>query len=270
MRVWETGEGPPLLAVHGLGGGGRYWRGLADALGGRYHVVAPDLAGFGSSDKPKDAAYDRPFHLADLDAALAACVPDHDEPVAVVGHSLGAMLALLWSAQHVERVRALGLVATPYPVPGERWDPDAWRGPRATVLRGVAKAFRFAWPLLSLPVLLSGRYPGPVVRDFGRQTFRARTRSLYSLWSDPTLLDELPVIERLPPTLPVLLVHAVDDSRVPARNVGRWRRHVPHAEPLLLPEGGHQILLRTDFEPLAAWLRRVGDLPSPGGPTLGR
>jgi len=268
MRVWDAGDGPPLLAIHGLGGSGRYWSGLADAVGERFRVVAPDLAGFGSSDKPRDASYDRAFHLADIDAVVAAYAGD-EARIAVAGHSLGAMLALVWSAHHVERVRALALVATPYPVPGERWDPNASRGPRATAIRAVAGGFRLAWPLLSLPVIASGRYPGPVVRDFGRQTLRARSRTLWAFWSDPTLRDEFAAIERIPPETRVLLAHAADDVRVPAANVERWRRHISHAEPLLVPEGGHQVLLRTRFRPLATWLDGVDDAPSPGAPTLG-
>jgi pimeloyl-ACP methyl ester carboxylesterase len=270
MRVWEAGDGAPLLAIHGLGGSGRYWAGLADRVGGRFRVIAPDLAGFGSSDKPRDASYDRAFHLADLDAAVGACIGD-DEGIDVTGHSLGAMLALVWSAHHVSRVRAIGLVATPYPVPSERWVPDApnaLRGPRAAAIRALASAFRLAWPLLSLPVIASGRYPGPVVRDFGRQTLAARVRTLHAFWSDPTLAQEVRSIERIPSATRVLLAHARDDARVPAANVERWRRHIPHAEALVLPEGGHQVLLRTRFQPLATWLDAVDDAPSPGPPTL--
>jgi pimeloyl-ACP methyl ester carboxylesterase len=70
MRVWEGGSGTPLLAVHGLGGSGRYFQRLASLVGDRFAVVAPDLAGFGASDKPGGESYDRAFHHANLDAAL--------------------------------------------------------------------------------------------------------------------------------------------------------------------------------------------------------
>jgi len=59
--VWEAGEGPVILAVHGLGGSGRYWQGLADAAGDRFRIVAPDLGGFGTSDKPRPRD-DRALH----------------------------------------------------------------------------------------------------------------------------------------------------------------------------------------------------------------
>jgi pimeloyl-ACP methyl ester carboxylesterase len=268
MRVWEQGDGMPLLALHGLGGSGRYWQGLADRVGERFRVIAPDLAGFGTSDKPRHASYDRAFHLADVDTVVATFAPEG--VIAVTGHSLGAMLALLWAARRTTRVGALALVATPYPLPSERWDPNAVRGARAVGMRAVAGAFRVAWPVVSLPVIAAGRYPGPVVRDFGRQALHARIHTLYALWSDPTLPDAFCAIEAIPETTPVTLIHARDDARVPVRNVERWRTHIAHAEPLVLPDGGHQVLLRTRFEPVVRWLARLEDPSSPTGPRLGR
>ncbi|MEX0984551.1 MAG: alpha/beta fold hydrolase [Actinomycetota bacterium] len=68
LRLWEAGEGPTtILAVHGLGGSGRYWDGLAEAVGPGFRVIAPDLGGFGGSSEPREAA-DRAFHLEALDA----------------------------------------------------------------------------------------------------------------------------------------------------------------------------------------------------------
>ena len=104
VRVWEAGSGPTLLAIHGVGGSGRYFRGLAERLGDRYRIVAPDLGGFGASDKP-DVAYDRAFHLATLDAVAG------DGPVTLVGHSLGGTFAALWAASRHDRVAGLALVA---------------------------------------------------------------------------------------------------------------------------------------------------------------
>lgn len=268
MRVWEQGEGMPLIALHGLGGSGRYWQGLADRVGERFRVVAPDLAGFGASGKPRHATYDRAFHLADVDAV--AHVFARATTIAVAGHSLGAMLALLWTARRASRVGALALVATPYPTPTERWHPHGWRGPRAAAIGAIAGGFRLAWPVLSLPVIATGRYPGPVVRDFGRQALSARIRTLYALWSDPTLADELPGIERISTRTRIALIHARDDARVPVADVDRWRAHLPHAEPLVQPDGGHQVLLRTRFEPVARWLTSLDDASSATTPTLSR
>src|SRR5579859_3473742 len=103
LRVYVAGSGPTMLALHGLGGSGRYWEGLARPVHGSVNLIAPDLAGFCSSDQP-DVAYDRTFHLDNLDAVLAAI--GVAPPSTVVGHSMGGILAALWAAQHPLQVRS--------------------------------------------------------------------------------------------------------------------------------------------------------------------
>ncbi|MGH8925774.1 MAG: alpha/beta fold hydrolase [Acidimicrobiia bacterium] len=61
---------PTLISLHGLGGSGRYWHRLARHLDDRWSLVAPDLAGFGRSDKPV-LRYERAFHLSTIDEVPA-------------------------------------------------------------------------------------------------------------------------------------------------------------------------------------------------------
>ena len=250
LRVRRTGRGRTLLAIHGLGGSGRYWDGLAQRVGDRYTVVAPDLGGFGASSKPAGRA-DREFHLATLDR-LAADLG----PAVVVGHSLGGVLSLLWTARRPEQVRALSLNASPYPTPRPEWNPEHWGGPRGTVARGMAGTARIAWPVLSLPAQIFSSYPGGVVRDFGRQSLSGRGWTLWSLWTDP---DLAPVVaaaaSRLPSSLPILLQHAADDRSVAFDSLEEWGRLLPDAERRLLPHGGHQFLLKHHFDAIVPWLR---------------
>ena len=249
MRVWHGGSGPVLLVVHGLGGSGRYWDGLALRVGHRFHVVAPDLAGFGRSDKPR-VAYERAFHLANLDALVRRMAGR--APVLVAGHSLGAVFAALWTSAHVEQVTALALAAAPYPS-GE--GPPEWarrhppRGVR--VAAGVARA---AWPLVGVPIGVARGYPAALVMDFGRQRLHSRMQTMASALWDPAVMPELEALRALPSSVPVLLANATDDRTVPLADQERWAALLPHAERRMLDENGHQFLLRTDFEALADWL----------------
>lgn len=249
VRVWRGGRGPVLLAIHGLGGSGRYWQGLEDLAGDRFTIVAPDLPGFGSSDKPK-RVYDRPFLLDALDAVTR----DLDR-VVVVGHSLGGVLGFLWAARHPGRVRALSLNASPFPQPRPDWDPARWVGARRLAPAVVGGAARVTWPLLSLPAQAFSRYPGAVVRDYGRQTMRSRAWTLWSLWADPDLQEEVPeAAARLDHSTPILLLHAADDRSVRPVAMQGWAETLPQARRELLPDGGHQFLLHRRFAPLGPWL----------------
>jgi pimeloyl-ACP methyl ester carboxylesterase len=253
VQAWEGGDGPGrLLAIHGLGGSGRYWAALEDDLGDRFTVLAPDLGGFGGSTKPRIPT-DRRFHLETLDALVA-----DPGPWVVLGHSLGGVLAMLWAGRRPDLVAGLAMVATPFPEPKPAWDPAGWRGARAAVPRTVAGVARATWPLVSLPVQALGPYPPPVVRDFGRQSFGARAWTLWSLWSDPSLgADVRASAASLRGDLPILLRHAADDRSVAPASLDRWAELLPGADAALLPEGGHQVLLRSGFAIVEPWLRAV-------------
>jgi pimeloyl-ACP methyl ester carboxylesterase len=102
LRVFEGGEGPPLLLVHGFGGAAWNFSELAPLLEGR-RLIVPDLPGHGASS-PLPAAPT----LAGYADALAAVL---DGPVDVVGHSMGGTVGLRLAARHPGLVRRLVLAA---------------------------------------------------------------------------------------------------------------------------------------------------------------
>ena len=108
ISTMEAGEGPPVLAVHGLGGTKGSFLPTLAALSGGFRVIAMDLPGFGDSDKPVGAAYDPRFFaraVVDLLDALGL------ERVDLVGNSLGGRVALEVGLRHPERVGHLVLLA---------------------------------------------------------------------------------------------------------------------------------------------------------------
>src|SRR3989304_1302450 len=66
-----VGNGEPLVLVHGAGYGAIQWFTVIGALSAHFQVVAPDVVGYGESDKPS-ASYDRPFFSAWLQGFVEA------------------------------------------------------------------------------------------------------------------------------------------------------------------------------------------------------
>lgn len=246
VNVWVGGSGPDVLAVHGLGGSGRYWHGLTSAIGESFTVRAVDLPGFGRSPAPDQL--DRGTHLDALDAATAGL----ERPVHVVCHSIGGVLGALWASLNPERVASLYLAATPFPDPDPRFSVGGPGYSPPRVARFAAGALRTVWPAISIPIAASRGYPLAVVRDFGRQSVRARIATLWSLLYDPALGDAIDF--RSLRDVPSHIDHASDDRTVPVKDQRRWLDALPRAAHAIHQAEAHQFLLTENFAPAIRWL----------------
>lgn len=105
-EIFEAGEGTPMLLLHGgLGDAPLHFEAIAPLLATRFHLIAPNLPGFGASAPHPASSFDR---LADwLVAILDALAVDR---VIVVGNSFGAGLGRVLAARHPDRVTHLVLL----------------------------------------------------------------------------------------------------------------------------------------------------------------
>lgn len=109
LRVLDSGSGPALLFLHGLFFDRTTWSGVFKELGAEFRLVAPDLPGFGDSEKPSPSRFGYSAEsfagtIADLYAALGL------GRAVVVGHGLGGAIALVLASQHPELVTRLVLI----------------------------------------------------------------------------------------------------------------------------------------------------------------
>jgi len=96
---------PPVVLLHGVGSRGQTWWPVIDPLAARFHLYQLDLRGHGASGKPA-AGYLVEHYAADLDAALDALGLQRNE-TRIMGHSLGALVALSWASEHPAQAAAL-------------------------------------------------------------------------------------------------------------------------------------------------------------------
>jgi len=113
----EGGKGLPLLLVHGFGGNKDNFTRAAKYLVPHYHVIIPDLVGFGESDHPQQADYS-PSAQAERLRAFAKALGIGD--IHIGGNSMGGEIALSYAALHPQEVKSLWLLD-----PGGIWSAPA-------------------------------------------------------------------------------------------------------------------------------------------------
>jgi pimeloyl-ACP methyl ester carboxylesterase len=140
LRVVEEGTGPPVLLLHGFPDSADMWRHQIPVLAAAgFRVVAPDLRGFGESDKPPStSAYAMDRILGDLRGVLDALGIGR---VHVVGHDWGAIAAWALAGWEPDRVRRLVAISVGHP--------RSWARPSLSQLRRSWYAVLFQVPGLA-------------------------------------------------------------------------------------------------------------------------
>ena len=101
-----AGQGYPVILLHGAGAGAVTWYPTIGALSDKFHVIAPDIVGYGESDKP-NAAYDRPYFANWLKDFFSAM---NISKAHIVGLSQGGAIALQFAIENPKMVEKLVLV----------------------------------------------------------------------------------------------------------------------------------------------------------------
>src|SRR5260221_3154559 len=269
------GLGRPIVFIHGLGSSGYIeWRFNLEPFSRTNRVYAPDVPGYGRSDKPAAARYGIPYFARTIDRYL---VSRRIREATVVGTSMGGRIALEVALQYPARVGKLVIVNSlglgrpniqPYypmmlvPRVGE------------TLLRGMRHGLRWA--------------PSPVIRRFAARFIGARgdlektmsdeylddLREMYaaegyqdaylatvrSLANPASYLGALDVTRRLERIkAPVLIIWGADDPLFPVAQARRAHSLLPGSRLVVIEGAGHtpQAEKPEEFnQHLAAFLKR--------------
>lgn len=240
-----------MLLLHGLGASSHSWDEVMGAgAGSGFAFVAPDLAGFGRSPKPPDAAYDIPFHLAALEPLL-------QPGMVVVAHSAGtALAAALLAAGAVDAGLLVGAPAFPDEATARREVGRLGLLARLTVegrpsAKWICTAMCRLRPLaIAVGPLVVRDLPPDVVADGMRHTWPSYSRTLDHLVVRHRLGEVLAAVDR-----PLALLHGAADEVAPVAHV---RAMAMAGHELEVVPGDHHLPIRRPEVVLAA-LTRLAD-----------
>lgn len=118
LNIAEAGKGPLVLMLHGFPESWYSWRHQFKPLANAgYKAVAPDMRGYGESDKPNDiTAYNQVEVVNDIIGLIAAL---GYETAIVIGHDWGAPTAWSCALHHPDKVTAVGALSVPFTPRGD-------------------------------------------------------------------------------------------------------------------------------------------------------
>jgi pimeloyl-ACP methyl ester carboxylesterase len=233
-----AGAGHPVLLLHGFPQFWHCWRLLIPVLSQRFRVIAPDLKGYGDSDKPRG-----PYDIAALSEEWGEFMNALDvDRFDLVGHDWGGVIAWKMAVDYPGRIRRLGILNAPF----RRWKPQAY-------------VFFFMLPFLPEwvfkrwndavieEVLTRGSYDEEhafaagdikVYQDaFRRSGVHKGALAYYrAMWRNARIVkaDRLKKIE-----VPTLALWGVRDVALPVENTFHLERHVRDLRIHYVPMAGH-------------------------------
>ncbi len=251
-NIHLAGEGTPVLLLHGSGPGvtaWANWRMTIPALAAQHRVVAPDIVGFGFTQRPDGVEYTLATWTAHAIAVLDALDIERAD---VIGNSFGGSLALSLAIHHPERVRRLvlmGAVGVPFAL-SDGLDAVWGYQPSVEAMERLLHLFAFD-PTLVGPDLAHLRYEASL-RPGVQESFEA-------MFPEPrqVALDALthPVDAIAAIAAPTLVVHGRDDKVIPLQNAYRLLELIDDAQLHVFGRCGHW----TQIEHADAFNRLVAD-----------
>ena len=237
VYVERWGRGEAVLLIHGFGGSSHNWSRVAEDLADDFWLVAPDLRGFGWSERPDSRqAYSFENQVRTVLGVLDAL---EIERAHVVGHSYGGGVALWLANRHPERVRSLVLVGST--LPGTEYD-SGRRLPSAGPLTPMAVRWMLR-PAFLRNALESSYYDPDKVDDALVASYKERlsvegvNRAFRGLTAKSSRPQGSLDLARL--TIPTLVVWGAEDPLLPADSGRRFAEAIPNGRFHMIPECGH-------------------------------
>jgi pimeloyl-ACP methyl ester carboxylesterase len=258
LRYTDTGQGQPLVFLHGFPLSRGAWQKQIEALRSSYRVIAPDLRGFGDSDTEAG-----PTTMAQCAADLRALLQLLTSgPVVLIGHSMGGYVALAFAHQFPEMLRGLVLVSTK----SGQDTAEAAAGRRVTAEKVKAEGVQVVVQAMAPKMLAAGNHDARMAAEV--LGFMAPSRPagvIGALLGMAERTDATAFLSQI--AVPTLVITGADDTLIPLAESETLAQAIRAAQLKVIPHAGHLVAFEQPDKfnhVLKEWLNRA-DLASPDG-----
>ena len=235
----ETGQGPLVLFLHGLGGNRHAFDRQFEVLSARYRCVAWDVPGYGGSEAMAEMSF---AHLADhLNHTLEVL---GQVPYAIVGHSLGGMIAQSWLARGGTTDKlVLAQTSARFGKPGSEFNDKFLNARLQPILAGQSPAD------FGEALIISMFHDKSLEADIaaGVMTMAPLPAQIYRQAIECLVtFDEMDNLERI--SVDTLCLAAEHDTTAPPKGMQHMCERIPNARLHIIPEVGHLAYLERSAE----------------------
>lgn len=257
IRHWGNPDAPILFMVHGWMDVAASFQFVVDCLSRDWHVIAPDWRGFGLTEYPKVESYWFPDYVADLDAILHHYSPE--QPVNLLGHSMGGNIAMIYAGVRPERIaKLINLEGFGMPMTQAKQAPGRYRKwldelREVPTLRHYADLTEVAGRLQKTNPRLSNQRASFLAQHWSKENAQGQ----WELLADPAHKNSSPLLYHVDEVLqcwqniaaPVLWVEANDTdiwrmigSKEEARvEIDRRMKFIPSIQTEVVMDAGHML-----------------------------
>lgn len=243
------GTGEPLVMLHGFGGDKNHWVRIAKYLTPHFTVIAPDLSGFGDSNRDLSLRYgisDQVERVHDFAEAL------HLKSFHLAGNSMGGQIAGAFAARYPQAVRTLWLLAPGGVLSAKMSELGELvkKGENPLLIENTEGYDR----LLDLVFVERPTIPRSIKRYLTKHAIQ--NRSFNAKIFKEILQDRIPletVLKGLP--VPTLILWGDQDRLLDMSGAEILRSAMPNAEVIVMKNAGHAPMIERPEETAAAFLR---------------
>lgn len=249
----EGGSGDTVLLVHGFGADRDLWGELLPAIAKKYHVVAPDLPGFGDNSRIEGADYGISAQAVRVHAFVEKLGL---KKFHVVGHSMGGGISAYYASLHPERIMGLVLICsfglhTPVVSEGEKL---LKKGERFLVFKNTDQYDRTMGMVFLYPQKLPGHLKS-YIAGIGAANYEFHGKIFDTLGAGgfDILRGRLPRIQAK-----TLVLWGEEDRVFDVSCAEEYRKGIKDCRVVIVPDSGHMVFMDKPAESIAAVMGFLG------------